>query len=227
MLSSNIKAPPGCPRPDFIGMAKKAARERTENQWFTTKPRKFLIGINDSDNDEEGSSADFFAWDNERNPYEVSVNGFEAQARPVSIGEYAAYLVETSQKYRLPITWTHRAKSSDEVIPNGQDGDGVKDFIDSLATRTVYGHIPLQLALDWPVYTSFDEAKTYADWVGARIPTIHEARSIHRQVEEENSEKQQSVQYPSFLNADYISNLAYIEDRTQHPGLHEMTSTQT
>jgi len=69
VLSPNIKPQPGIPRPDFVAMAEKASRERVDNQWFGTKLRTFSIGINDSDDDDEGGPDDFFAWDNERNPF--------------------------------------------------------------------------------------------------------------------------------------------------------------
>jgi len=49
-------------------------------------------------------------------PFEVSLGTFEAQARPVSIGEYVTYLVKTSQKDRLPITWTFQTEKYDKKI---------------------------------------------------------------------------------------------------------------
>ncbi|KAJ9193152.1 hypothetical protein DTO021D3_3818 [Paecilomyces variotii] len=186
ILSPNILPPP-LPRPDFVSMAEKAARERVENQWFRIVPRTFSIGIEDPEDDSEGNG--YFAWDNERDPYEVSVHGFEAQGRPVSIGEYATYLVETSQMDRIPISWTRESSLSGKTIASdysyGEDIDVQKNFIDGLTIKTVFGPVPLNLALDWPVYISYNDAEAYADWAGARIPTLHEARSIHRQVEEE------------------------------------------
>ncbi|KAE8319987.1 C-type lectin protein [Aspergillus transmontanensis] len=195
LMSPNILPPPDVPRPDFIRMAEQAVRGRVENQWFRIKPRTFTIGIEDTDDDSALSPADFFAWDNERNPYEVSVQGFEAQARPASILDYATYLVKTSQKDCLPVTWSTVSGLPDRNIASSPQGDPIiEEFIDRLAVKTVYGLLPLRLALDWPVYTSYNEAVGYAEWAGARLPTLHEARSIHRQVEEENAEKTQESQ---------------------------------
>ncbi|GMG32564.1 unnamed protein product [Aspergillus oryzae] len=188
----NILPPPDIPRPDFIHMAEQAVRVRVENQWFSIKPRTFTIGIEDTDDDSALSPADFFAWDNERNTYEVSVQGFEAQARPASILDYAIYLVKTSQKDCLLVTWSTVSGLPDRSIASSPQSDPViEEFIDGLALKTVYGLLPVRLALDWPIYTSYNEAEGYAEWAGARLPTLHEARSIHRQVEEENAEKTQ------------------------------------
>ncbi|KAE8417512.1 C-type lectin protein [Aspergillus pseudocaelatus] len=193
LMSPNIRPPPGIPRPDFIRMAEQAVRDRVENQWFGIKPRTFTIGIEDTDDDSALSPDDFFAWDNERNPYEVSVKGFEAQARPVSILDYATYLVKTSRKDCLPVTWSTGSPGVPDrnVASNPLGEPNVEEFVDSLTVKTVYGPLPLRLALDWPVYTSYNEAVGYAEWTGTRLPTLHEARSIHRQVEEEKAEKTQ------------------------------------
>lgn len=48
--------------------------------------------------------------------------------------------------------------------------------------RTVYGEIPLKNALDWPVFASYDELAGCASWMGGRIPTFEEARSIYSHV---------------------------------------------
>lgn len=188
-------------------MAERAARERVENKWFNIAPRTFSIGIDDPEDDTKGNG--FFAWDNERGPYDVSVHGFEAQARPVSIGEYATYLVKTSQTDRIPLSWTRRdagsAYSSGEAFSNGSHGNDVdvdvQKFIDRFTIKAVFGPVPLNLALDWPVYITYNDATAYADWAGARIPTLHEARSIHRQVEEEKiTADDELLVYPTSLS---------------------------
>lgn len=177
ILSPNVRPPPGVERPDFEGMARKAKDGRVENQWFPVRARTFPIGIDDKEDD---SGSGYFAWDNELGPYDAVVHGFEAQARPVCVGEYARYLVDTGKADCIPISWA-RTKST----ANGHGlSDAVENFIESFTTKTVFGPVPLKLAVDWPVYISYNDATAYADWAGARLPTLHEARSIHRQVEE-------------------------------------------
>ena len=103
ILSPNIRPPPDVPRPDFAGMAVKAASERVENRWFRIPAQKLTVGFEDPESDDGPDR--FFAWDNEREPYDVEVPAFEAQARPVSIGEYAAYLVDAGLEDTIPATW--------------------------------------------------------------------------------------------------------------------------
>lgn len=58
----------------------------------------------------------------------------------------------------------------------------LKTYLASKAVRTVYGLVPLQYALDWPVFASYDELHGCAAWMGGRIPTFEEARSIYSYV---------------------------------------------
>ena len=43
--------------------------------------------------------------------------------------------------------------------------------------------MPLKNALDWPVFASYDELQSCAAWMGGRIPTFEEARSVYTHVE--------------------------------------------
>jgi hypothetical protein len=52
-------------------------------------------------------------------------------------------------------------------------------FLHGKTVRTVYGSVSLKLALDWPVFASYDELAGCAAYMGGRIPTVEEARSIY------------------------------------------------
>ena len=60
-----------------------------------------------------------------------------------------------------------------------------KSFLENKAVRTFYGLVPLKYALDWPVFASYDELAGCASWMGGRIPTFEEARSIYSYVHEQ------------------------------------------
>lgn len=64
-----------------------------------------------------------------------------------------------------------------------------KSFLEDKAVRTVYGLVPLKYALDWPVFASYDELKGCATYLGGRIPSFEEARSIYRYAEIMKGEK--------------------------------------
>lgn len=57
-----------------------------------------------------------------------------------------------------------------------------KSYLEDKAVRTVYGLVPLKNALDWPIFASYNELAGCASWMGGRIPTFEEARSIYEYV---------------------------------------------
>ncbi|OGM51004.1 hypothetical protein ABOM_000276 [Aspergillus bombycis] len=191
--SPSVLPPPG-PTPDFEAMAKKAFSERVQNQWFGIPDQTFTIGFDDPESDEGPNR--FFAWDNEREPYSVSVPEFEAQARPVCNEEYARYLFTTGKR-TIPITWTQDPNASLAASGNAtlnqlmsDNGDiALTQFIASLAIKTVYGPVPLAWALDWPLMASYNEVEGYAEWVEARIPSLHEVRSVHEYAEKQKAKR--------------------------------------
>ncbi|KAH8683751.1 C-type lectin protein [Ilyonectria robusta] len=172
--SPNIRPPPEIPKPDFDMLAEKAARHRVKNEWFRIPRQTLTIGFHDPETDTGPDR--FFAWDNEREPYDTQVHRFETQGRPVSNGEYADYLITTKQS-EIPATWSRTANSRHR-------GDDYGSFISGHSVKTVWGHIPLGQALDWPVMASFNLVQGYARWAGARLPSLHELRSIHEYAEQ-------------------------------------------
>jgi len=82
-------------------------------------------------------------------------------------------------------------------IVNGESGNiASKTFIKGKSIRTVFGLVPLEYALDWPVMAFYDELAAFAEWSHARIPTLEEVRSIYNHVE---AEKEKAQKYPSKL----------------------------
>ena len=59
----------------------------------------------------------------------------------------------------------------------------MQDFIKGKYVKTVHGLVPLAFAVDWPVAASYDELAGCAQWMGGRIPTQEEVRSIYAYVQ--------------------------------------------
>ncbi|KAF5597023.1 hypothetical protein FPANT_4177 [Fusarium pseudoanthophilum] len=157
--SPNILPPPDLPRPDFAKLAKEAASRRLQNPWIKVPEQTFTIGYHDPESDDGPNR--FFAWDNEREPYDITVPQIEAQGRPSQI----------------PATW-NKARDA-----RGDEDYTYTTFVARHSIKTVWGPVPLSQALDWPVMASFDEVERYSQWAGAHLPTLHELRSIHEHVE--------------------------------------------
>ena len=125
--------------------------------------------------------------------------------------QYARYL-ESTGKTTLPASWAERPVDSllqtnghHAISPgyangciNGQATNHLNDYhleddkaglslhsayVDCIVVRTVYGPVPLKFALHWPVFASYDELSGCATWMGGRIPTAAEARSIYDYVD--------------------------------------------
>lgn len=108
------------------------------------------------------------------------------------IPKYARYLEQTHNP-KIPASWTETAINSNGSV-NGYSNGYVnghinlhtplsKSYLENKAVRTVYGPVPLKYALDWPVFASYDELAGCARWMGGRIPTLEQARSIYKYVD--------------------------------------------
>jgi hypothetical protein len=71
---------------------------------------------------------------------------------------------------------------------NGVNGS-IQNVLYGKFVRTVFGAVPLEYALNWPVVASYDELAGCAQWMGGRIPTLEEVRSIYSYVEREKSKE--------------------------------------
>lgn len=195
LQSERVLPPPGLQRPDFKKMAAEARSNRVENKWQRIPAAQIKVGLDDPENDLGPDR--YFGWDNERPARTVTVPAFEAQSRPISNGEYAHFLESTHYEF-LPASWI-TVKGATADVANGINGthshlNGADkspsvlkmpsdSFVQGKAVRTVYGPVPLEDVLDWPVMASYDELVAYARWSHGRIPTMEEVRSLYHHVE--------------------------------------------
>lgn len=199
--SDRVLPPPGVTLPDFAALAKRSAMTAVENEWFTVPETDVSIGLDDPDSDM--TTKRYFGWDNERPARSAHVKSFRTKARPITNGEYAAYLTKTGST-AIPASWceeqrlsngVHAANKRDSVVnglSNGTNGSTL-NITDGKYVKTVYGTVPLKYALDWPVVASYDEVLGCAQWMGGRIPTLEEAKSIYTYVEALKSKELQAL----------------------------------
>ncbi|MCJ1399869.1 hypothetical protein MMC11_003072 [Xylographa trunciseda] len=196
LLQSDKTIPPRGVRPDFEALADQARINAVPNAWFNVPANEITIGFHDPENDLPPDR--YFGWDNERPLRSACVGAFEAKARGITNADYALYLEETG-KASLPASWilpNTLGSASPVKAASIQDDNGVKPymnghskpltdaFLNGKAVRTVYGPVPLIHALDWPAMASYDELAGCAKWMGGRIPTMEEARSLYYYVEQ-------------------------------------------
>ena len=187
--SDRILPPPDTVVPDFEALSHRSKALTVENQWFTVPEATITLGLDDLD-DPTGARR-YFGWDNEKPSRSVHVGSFQAKARPITNGEYAEYLNKTGQT-TIPASWCdiddlktngHESGKRDSVVNgiNGHTNGAVPahEIIDGKYVRTVYGAVLLKYVLDWPVVASYNELAGCAQWMGGRIPTLEEARSIY------------------------------------------------
>jgi formylglycine-generating enzyme required for sulfatase activity len=179
LQSDKTLPPPLADRPDFEKLFHQARANAKPNEWFAIPEQTLSIGLDDTD---ERSLPDVsFGWYNEKPQRTITVRAFEAQARAITNGEYAKYLQATRQR-RRPESWVLTHSDENYPISKGvtlESSQATKDFMDNFAVRTVFGRIPLEFAQDWPVMASYDELSQYAEWVGCRLPTYEEVKSIY------------------------------------------------
>ena len=93
--SEKVLPPPGTAVPDFEALARLSETLAVENEWFTIPESRVDVGLDDAEDDQKTKR--YFGWDNERPKREARVHAFRAKARPITNGEYVAYLMETGK----------------------------------------------------------------------------------------------------------------------------------
>ncbi|KAL8916792.1 MAG: hypothetical protein Q9172_006115 [Xanthocarpia lactea] len=232
-----IVPPPGRV-PSFETLAQEAEQTTVSNQWIKIPATAIFVGIDSPDN--EHGLAHHFGWDNEKPMRRVHVPAFEAKARPLTNEDFARYLCETNRA-TLPASWTRtssgkgdiknanvRIGSSDTPGPNGPAKPLVEAFLDGKFVRTVYGPVPLQYALAWPVFASYDELAGCAKWMDGRIPTAEEVRSIYSHVDLAKKREAEKVQARkiSAVNG-HLSNDGVEESPPSAPAVNGSSSVRT
>jgi len=199
--SAKVLPPPGTTIPDFAALAKTSAATAVENEWFIIPEADVRIGLDDPDSDKTTNR--YFGWDNEKPARSAHVKSFRARARPITNGEYAAYLTKTGST-AIPASWCEEQRLNDgayaaskrDSVVNGfhNDTNGSPISItNGKYVKTVYGPVPLEYAFDWPVVASYDEVFGCAQWMGGRIPTMEETKSIYTYVESLKSKELQAL----------------------------------
>lgn len=203
--SDEILPPPGVV-PDFALLSKRAREEVVPNKWVQIPAQTFAVGLDDPDTDSGPNR--YFGWDNEKPPRQVSVPGFMAKSRPITNEDYARYLEQNGEQ-DLPSMWTITGRKldinilekegsasaqSNSLYLNGDSTPLTDAYLEGKSVKTVYGPIPLRYALDWPMIASFDELSCCAQWMGERIPTADEVRSIYHYVDVLKTKEAEGVQ---------------------------------
>jgi formylglycine-generating enzyme required for sulfatase activity len=177
LVQSERTVPPlGIMVPDFVALAEEAKAQEVSNEWVPIPSRTVSLGMDNADKTSRNNG--HHGWDNEFPCREVQVGEFEAKERPITNRELAVYL-ESNIDRGLPASWILTGSSSSKHTNGVSNGSLANEFIANKAIRTVFGQVPLQYALDWPAMASYDELAGCAAWMGGRIPTTEEARSIY------------------------------------------------
>ncbi|MEM6397656.1 MAG: ergothioneine biosynthesis protein EgtB [Bacteroidota bacterium] len=122
-----------------------------------------------------------FHWDNERSRHQVYLEDFEIASRPVTNGEYLAFMQDGGyDDYRLwqmeGIGWARELEEKAPLYWYNRDGEWWQYTLSGLG----------KIDLDAPVtHISWYEADAYARWAGARLPTEFEWEAAARQLSPE------------------------------------------
>ncbi|KAF7564098.1 hypothetical protein G7046_g34 [Stylonectria norvegica] len=193
LQSDKTLPPPHTVRPDFKKLAQEAYDARVPNEWFKVPEQSIILGMDDPEDSTDTSG--HYGWDNEKPARQVKVHAFQAQGRPITNEEYAQYMYNAKVD-QIPTSWTSEPATNTNGT-NGHSNGGTSErvngnrvtpkdvpssFIKGKSVRTVYGLVPLEHALDWPIFASYDELAGCAAWMGGRIPTFEETKSIYEYV---------------------------------------------
>lgn len=229
LLQSDRTLPPtGVDTPNFAQMAQDAKKNAKPNQWFHIPKQTLKIGLDDSD--DTMLPRDSFGWDNEKPQRIISVHSFEAQARPITNGEYFQY-IQALRLQTLPASWLHTRSEKEYPVSRGLQtsqlggsSSATQIRFEEIAVRTVFGPVALEHAQDWPLIASYDEFAQYAKWMGCRIPTFEETRSIY--MHSEKLHKKNSLQGANGLRSVKLESLSQLINQLIQSRSHGLNGTR-
>ncbi|KAF8758744.1 Histidine-specific methyltransferase, SAM-dependent [Rhizoctonia solani] len=164
--------PPATIVPDWKTLAKgwDAEVRATSNAPTTLRvgPADVTVGHDDFESEDatapEGWQSSYeFGWDNEHPKRTVSISGVDISNRPITNGDYLAFLSKESRlgEQDLPASW---------VLVEGE-----------ICVRTLYGPVEFDTARHWPLAASYDEIAAYARAQGGRLPSEAELLAFRDQ----------------------------------------------
>ena len=193
--SEKTLPPPSAVKPDFEAMAREAEAKVVPNEWNLIPATTLRLGMDDPES--TSGPTRFFGWDAEKPSRSVSVHSFVAKSRPITNREFAQYL-HHKEIANIPASWSeehgvNEVHQRDIPHVNGvhlngstttDSNSGLSTFTRNKFVKTVFGPVPLNQALEWPVAASYDELADCAAWMDGRIPTAEEAQSIYKYAEQ-------------------------------------------
>jgi ergothioneine biosynthesis protein EgtB len=167
------------------------------------RPRRAEWIAYDGGLDAFGDAGEGFAFDNERPRHRVYVEPFALASRPVTHGEFAAFVDDGG--YRRPELWL--SAGWDVVAARGWtaplywERDGAAWTTFTLHGRAgIDAHTPM-------CHLSFFEADAYARWAGARLPTEFEWELAARDLPVDGNLLERGVLHPMPLDGDTPSGM--------------------
>ena len=109
-----------------------------------------------------------FGWDNEFGRLEVEVEDFGIDSTPVRNHEFLEFVRAGGYESRElwvdeDWAWRERRRIAHPAMWRRSGGGWTQ--------QTLFDDVPLEEVADWPVYVSWAEARAFARWRGARLPT--------------------------------------------------------
>ncbi|TGZ84454.1 hypothetical protein EX30DRAFT_352885 [Ascodesmis nigricans] len=217
LQADSTPPPPGSIIPDFVAGRAWETRNppvNPEGCWHTIPSTNLNVGINDPEFTSTLLPAGHhFGWDNEKPRHtNVHVPSFKIRSHPITNGEYATYLATQlhSGTVEIPASWIKNKSESiylnGDTTPILSSTPSGNPIITNYSIRTVYGPVPLPLALDWPAIASYNELAKCAEYMGGRIPTADQVRAVYDHVEKMEKPERTQQQKVSAVNGHLIHN---------------------